>query len=258
MSINIPHAKREVFKQHIIRRCILRIDYSDLFDVSDFTKSLINVLTDKYPVRKREKEGLLLFPQDITENSEEKKEDNKFLVNSFIFSDKDGLNFIKINNHFISYEFNSYVNFDDALSVFNVVFNEFKKYFPRTIITRLGLRKINVYEQEEEKSLQSFREYFNPFYTSHLTDGLFDKDLIIDQHIMTSSDNNGLNINLKYATQPGILNDRKYRRFILDIDCFTGDVNEDNVNERLKVVNDRIFDIFSWSITDKLKEELRK
>lgn len=260
MTLRIPQAKHITFDKHTIKQCILRLDYSDLFDISEFAKKLIPLLTKKFPIRKLEKEAFMLFPQLFDKDKE--KDDivdkkNNTILDIYSFESSDGLNVIKISNKHISFELNNYKDFKDLLADFEMVFSEFNKHFPEIALTRLGLRKINIIGSEEENALETFKNYLNTFYTSHLTNGPFDSNLDTDRHIMSTSDVNDLNIILKYTTQSGYASNKKCRRFILDIDCFTMKADANNIISRLNEINQRIFDVYYWSISDNLRKELK-
>jgi len=234
----------------------LRLDFSDLFDISSYVKKLIPLLSNKYPIRNKEEE-ISVFFSDLINNKESKH--SPVPVDNYIFANIDTTNQIKINSRFISLIFTKYKDFEDMIADFNMVFDEFTKTYTNIAYTRLGLRKINILELEENKGvLQTFKDYFNDYLVHHLVSGPFDSTLSTDQHTMISQDSNNMNLILKHATQNGVRNDKSYRRFILDIDYYMKELTNKFIPEQLSILNQRIFDVFYWSISDKLKGDLRK
>ena len=75
---------------------------------------------------------------------------------------------------------------------------------------------------------------------------------------MVFNEPNNIECVLQYRTEKGFVEDKPQRRFILDLDCFSKDIESKKVLDTLKTLNKKIFDIYYWSITEKQKEILRK
>ncbi len=250
--LNIPKINRkevaENFHKHTIVKAILRLDFNDVFDAKQIASQTVSKLGKKYSISTEEKDVLLKASNFSLIPIKE--------ITSYILKDPLTDNSIKINSTSIILEYNKYTNFDEMLKTFDVIFKVYNEIFPNNALIRAGIRKINMYHKNENKSLQSFNKYFNKFLLSSLNKNIFDINLEQNINTFKTIDNN-LNIIVQYGSQKGIINNKNARRFILDFDCFvTSDIFSDNINNIFVTINNKIFDIYYWCIGDKLKKEL--
>jgi uncharacterized protein (TIGR04255 family) len=255
MALNIPESKREVFKSHTIVRCIVRLDFEDVFDVSDLAKSIIPEISNKYPQRRKENAiNLKILSKEQDSN---KDNDDVIKESVYVFFNEDN-NSIKLGNTFILIDCSNYINFDDLLEIFKTLLNKLTELYPDNKYRRLGLRKINAFfEKETENNLASFEDKLNEFYTDHLNKNVFDSALREDYHKISVPDLNDMEMLLQFRTDKGHKDNENNRRFILDIDFFTINIEEKDIEQKLKDLNSRLFDVYVWSIKDKLKNKLR-
>lgn len=255
--VSIPEAKREIFKTHTIKNCIVKLDFEDVFDIEDFAKEIISITSSEFPHRRKESQVTVGF--NVKANSEDiiqKAEDIKSVpVYTFFNENKDT---IKLCNEFFLIQYQNYQNFEKLFDVFSNIFKKFEEKFPNNKYKRLGLRKINMFFSEENDGLSTFEKSLNPFFVNHLKSGFLDKNLFEDYHKLAFNDSNNTECILQFRTEKGIIEDKLQRRFILDIDYFTKEINSENITENLKLLNDKIFNLFMFSITETQKELMRK
>ncbi|MFA5879015.1 MAG: TIGR04255 family protein [Candidatus Margulisiibacteriota bacterium] len=253
MTFNIPKVERtsiiNKFKRHLLDTVILRIDFADIFDAKELASKCVSVLAKEYPLREEENEELVRLAEFSIIPV-------KKMV-SYIIKNPDTNNYIKINPTCLVFEYKKYQGFENLISVFNKIFSLYNNFFPDNNILRLGLRKISFFDQEESSKLETFKNYFNDFLTANLSQNYFGVSLIQNMHnyVIKGSENDKYDISFKSGTLKLTKNEISTRRFVLDIDGFaTKDLEPNNLVERIIEINDKMFDIFYWSIGEKMKE----
>ena len=179
---------------------------------------------------------------------------------SYILKNNKNKNYIKINQNSILIECKTYENFNGLLQLFNEILSIYFSLYPNNNILRIGLRKINFYDKEEKDQLITFEEYFNDSLLPELNKKYLGTTLSQDIHsyIIKGENNEGFSINFRYGSSVFEEKEKKIRRFILDIDGYSfDDLSQKTLIEKFKKINDKIFDVFYFSIGDKIKGELK-
>lgn len=254
MTFNVPKVPRDKiakeFKKHILNKVLFRIDFEDIFDAKEFASHIVSKVGTEYPKRQQEEENLIKLAEGLTTPIKK--------VISFILFNKDNSNSIKVSSTFLVLEYNHYKCYEDLVETFKIIFSLYNKLFPNNKILRLGLRKINFFDKPEKDTLQTFEGYFNSFLTTQLDSKLFRSGLNEDMNSLVVDEGDFI-INYKYGTVKGKLDDNNARRFILDIDGFkVGEIAPGKLLNIANKINNKMFDIFYWSIGDKMKRELSK
>jgi uncharacterized protein (TIGR04255 family) len=248
MPFNVPHVDRKeiikTIKKHLLNTVILRMDFADIFDAKDLASKLVAQFAKDFPQRDEETEELL--GQTEFAIVPVKK------ITSYIMKNTSAQNYIKVNQNSILLEYKTYETFEKLMDVFNKVLAIYSTVYAENKILRVGLRKINFFDKEENNSMEKFAGYFNELLMPSMNNKCFDISLSQDMHGYIIKGENGekYNLNFKYGT----VKLEKIRRFILDIDGYSlKELTKENLVKRLEEINNKIFDIFYWSITERMK-----
>lgn len=147
-----------------------------------------------------------------------------------------------------------YVNFD----AFKSVLGSFSNFFSSVsikIVKRISLRKINMME-------------FNNIQDNKLgyTDVILNKALLINSDIVPSTNlQQGIQtlnyaigdwkLDFKYGIVSPTLPEKVKPKVVLDIDIANiGEINQENVESTLLKINQQVFNVFSWSLSDSFKK----
>jgi len=251
MPFNVPTVDRKEiikkFKKHILHTVILRMDFADIFDAKELASKMVAKFAKDFPQRDEETEQL--FEQTEFAIVPVNK------ITSYFLRNNDTHNYIKINKNSIALEYKTYETFEKLIGVLKDVLAIYSPIYAENRILRVGLRKINFFDKEEKANLEIFEGYFNKLLLPSMNNECFDTSLSQDMHsyLIKGEKEEKYSVNFKYGT----VKLEKIRRFILDIDGFSfKELNKDILIKRLEEINNKIFDIFYWSIDDKMKGEL--
>ena len=251
MSFNIPHSEREkvikTFKRHILDTVILRMDFADLFDAKELASKIVAKFATDFPQRSEQMEELL--GQTESAIVPVKK------ITSHLLSNVETRNHIKVSPNSISFEYKTYETFEGLIEAFKGVFTIYQSLYPGNQILRIGLRKINFYDKGEEASLEKFEGYLNDLLLPGMNNKYFDVNLSQELHIymIKGEKEEEPSINFKYGT----VKMEGKRRLVIDVDGYSSEgLTGETVIKRFKQINNKIFDIFFWSIGEKTKEYL--
>lgn len=155
-----------------------------------------------------------------------------------------------------------YKGFDSTLAMFMDAFTKANEIYKIPLITRIGLRKIGRHFEIGEsiaENLIEIKKLFHPSLTATITDKQIGTDIIESVHRTSFVATASKNINLQYGMQPVILeNGTKSTSFFLDFDCYyQGKVELSSVNQTLKDMNELLWELYNWSITDDMRSKLR-
>jgi uncharacterized protein (TIGR04255 family) len=243
---------RKQFKKHLLESVIVRLDFADILSAENLSSEIVSSIGCEFSERRVE-----------TGRNYKISDDGIFFdgeAKSWVLMDPKTKNYVKISNTFIVVEYKQYTSFEEFISIFEKVFSIYNSLFKDNELKRIGLRKVNGYIENESEKIISFEEYFNSFLVSHLTSEIFETpdDLEGDRHTL-STKNKDYKITLNYGTSRGLSQKENARKFFLDIDCFAKEnIKSKNLLEHLDKMNDCLFDVFYWSIKDKMIRKLSK
>lgn len=250
MSFNIPPVKnrakkRESFVNHILQTVLVKVEYDNVFSHKDLASRILPILSTLYPNRSQEFAKIIRLEKGVMSDLN---------VEHVVLTDNNG-NSVKIAPTFFAVEYNQYSNFDQLLSVLNHIVKAYSDLYKDNKITRIGVRKVNSYDMKELDKLADFSGFFNEYLIRHL-DSTVISDLAEDMHSLIVHEV-GHTICLRYGSVKGIMNELPARRFFLDIDCFTIEcASVGKIISKLKKMNDRVFDVFCWSIGETLVKDV--
>ena len=251
---------RSLFKRHILRMVLTRLDFDPLFSfdqlVGTYQKKFISLLPE---ASIEELPGYDIELTDIKSPKVSLRE----IVKTFCLANSSEKKKLKFSATSLILEHHKYSSFEEFSSDFKkpleFVFNQTDAatvFKPK----RLGLRKINPLILPEKTAIETFDGYFNKCLTEHLRIPFLSKTLKQDKHVISfdMDDSDKFSVNLQFSTEKGSQNKSEARRFFLDIDVYSTALTAD-ISECLKTfdkMNNLIFDLFLWSIGEKTKSYL--
>jgi uncharacterized protein (TIGR04255 family) len=249
------------FKRNFLKSVVFQVKYDKNNDLLQKKELLISILKDEFPNNKEIQQvgvGFTLKGDKTPIIHSEQRENNGFQFSS---KSNDKLLLIQTDSLTLTITGNVYQNF----SILEKEIEKINKIFEKCNINtfnRIAIRKSNFIEYTPQQtnnssvsSLDILPELLNhvlvansqecPAY-EHQKEGVSKMIFIKD----------GYTLNLQYGvirTMTPLVN-----ALFLDIDLFSTEKNveRDKLAEILGKVNDEIFNVFSWAITDKLENIL--
>jgi len=148
---------------------------------------------------------------------------------------------------FLSLETSQYRHFPDFEARLDRIHDAFQEFYPTDHFVRVGLRYINLFKEADFPG--GWGQRFNPRLLGVFLDEALGSDVSeMKQAFVLSSDN------WRIALRHGIEEDGGYR---LDIDHFIEEnVRAPEVLTKLREFNNRGYQVFRWSISDTMHEEM--
>lgn len=155
---------------------------------------------------------------------------------------------------------NGYKNFDDIYNFELLKIQEILLQNGIYQVERIAIRKVNIIGlvvNENTNLTQISKKLLNERIAYCLDS--FPMEEFINQNINNInyvSDKNGLNIKIGNTLQP---NNNKIGHVICDIDIYNTDINQvENLNKALGNLNEEMFNVFMWTLSDEAKNILTK
>ncbi len=147
----------------------------------------------------------------------------------------------------ISLETLQYTKFPDFAERFAVLHSALQHTHPVDHFTRVGLRYINVFESE--KFPGPWRPRFNERLIGPMADEIIGNSVLGGEHTFVLQEGDWA-ITVRHGSlDPSV--------YTLDFDhASTGPVEQTQVESMLRAFNQRIYQVFRWSITDSLYSEM--
>lgn len=163
------------------------------------------------------------------------------------FRTEDGAWVAGLASNFLSLETRDYRHFPDFAQRFAVVLSALTDVYGIRSFGRVGLRYVNLFKGEQFPGPWAGR--INPSLLGPLADAQISSDVTGAQQLFALA-----NDDWTIAVRHGLDDSGNY---LLDFDHATeSKVHVDSVAPRLVEFNKRIFQVFRWSITDQMHEEM--
>jgi uncharacterized protein (TIGR04255 family) len=256
--INIPKGQRskikDEFKTHLIVGTLARLRCEPLFAHTQIAAKLRKDLQSKYP-KALETPGLV-YQIEFAENILKNEKDSRSLA----LADSSKKKTVVVGSEGFLLECYDYENFDVFKADFSEVLDGIWNHELATVQpTEISLRKINNFPLEESGTkIAEFGDYFNDTLSVYFSSGNFDSQLFEDRHRLAIKENQ-FEVILNYGSQKGKLGETDARRFFVDIEVKTSDIEPTikSVMSLIEQANELIFDVFVWSLKDKMIQFLK-
>lgn len=238
------------YAKNYITQVIFRVDYSTILKINEGLVSDFQALLSE--------EHLFLKPRKVmaykTTISPKGRTDEERAMTLWDFADKEGTKKLSICSDFFVIEIQKYDTFENLRALIEKTFPAFLKAYSPVNCTRMGLRFINEIKMDEGNPLEWEELVYVPL--GHLKEDFFkDKSeisRIMGQTILTKEDH-------KLTFNYGIFNSEfpakiSRKEFILDFDCYTEIVSENEVVNYVGKFHREIQELFEMSIKDRLRE----
>lgn len=248
----------EQFKKHLLIAVLSRVDFQTLFSFDSLVGEFQKEFSGDFPVSRIGND--LGYDIDISEKRDPKISFND-VAKMYELINNEERKQTKFGNNCLILEYYKYVGFDSFKKTFSKLLDFICTREKKVIKpTRLGLRKVNEFILEENGGLADFNGYFNKFLIEHLRIPFVDQSLSKDRHFVGMQADNELYVNFQYGTDSGNVENKKARRFILDVDVYTSKVpsNHNDIIAKMEKMNTLLFDIFLWSIEDGMIKYLKE
>ncbi len=256
--MNKMNLDRITYETNFLENVIFRIDYSPILRMIKETPADFQTkIKGKFP-RLRE-ETIIELSRGITKKSdtESQSHEEKQIRPVWKFFSKDQTQMVELTYNTLAVEFSKYSNFEEFRDSVEHAFHSFSEIYQSIDLKRLGLRYINHIVLEKGNPFD-WKNLVNPSLT-HFVDNFFDdkKDLAKAlSRITTNKEDFEMNFlwgwhNTEFPSKIA------RRQFILDYDCYTHDVEEQNVVNLIEKFHDQIHSYFEKSIGDDLRKIMK-
>lgn len=255
--------KRNEVSGNILKRVVTRVDFQDLFELPKDILREISQIASKH--------GIELNTPKFLEMSDFQFNDNNISImypyeyirdlNSTLIYNKEKTFIIEVNQLFlkITQVVNSeYKRYGQTLEILSEIFNVLKD--PEKVgvkIRRISIKKAN---QVFFNSINKFEEFFKKeiliFNQFENIDWSKDKSqsMMVQNFLYKDS-----KVNFTKVYDNGLIKKNKYYRLYFDIEAY---LNEDDdlqvdIKQTLENLNEKIFELFEWTLTDKGIQSLK-
>lgn len=245
------------YKNNFLKQVIFRIDFTDIIEEIEENGTLNNELesfiTKFLPFEDR-KEGLKGGVKiDATTLKPEIQKTHK--IYSFQFYNQEQNFFIIIDAISITIICKKYISFEDfkekIIKTIKCLFNRYSNLK----ISRIGLRYINEFSFKKNKKF-TWLKYFDKKLTTFLKVYQNSDNIIKAINRLEIKDDTyilALQYGLNNPDYPAI---SKQNLFIVDIDAFCGNIEQDDIDYNIDNLHNSIQDLFENLITNKLRNML--
>lgn len=251
--------KRTDLKYNFLKNIIVRIDFQGVFEpemekLLPLIKPYLKSKNFSRYERKKNNQIEINVPNIDSQQPSFGKVQSQD-VHSFINEDKGYV--LDVSNSFVCLNISStgYSPFEDYSVLVSEIAEIYKHNIDFFTVTRVGVRKINVCMIENKKRI---RELFSQDYFGYFTaiDG-------VNTHLSNRRDTFSINEykgNLSCNIEQGSSGDRVLYKLDLDIDIYVDDIDvisKTTFNtDKLKEMNDVLFDIYVKALTEEFKNAL--
>ncbi len=255
---DFPHIEHQSYTRNFLKTIIFQISYDEKANLFDKKSEIINIFKEILPrFDDKVTNGIhISFSSDKTPILHN-IEDSKTGI-ALEFKSLDGQRILTINKSSLSYTIGgkAYTNFENLKKELCLL-DRFYKLCEIDTIHRVAIRKINIFE---------FKVSVNPsdilahLISSDLLSNLnyFPKSSFIKQNIHTISYlDGGYRLNIKYGLNVPPPPNTEIGQVIVDIDLFSTETIDTRFTLiKADEINNEIFDIFNWAISDNTKKIL--
>lgn len=256
---NIPKVDYKPFKRHFIRTGIVEIRFEPIsFDwesnLDDFKNDMASL---GYPTVKKLIRSEFLFNQ----NSDGKTDPTLKIATAqlgYQATTENGDLTVELKNDRIVFICQAYSRFSELWKSISTINESFSKRFNVTLFDWIGIRKINEIAVVNESGEYN-GEGLNPMFFAPINKGALQADAVVrgvnqyvvSQNEMTSSIRTSVNSQPKVGQYTVTID--------LDINSkFENSVNFADIEVKSKSMNEMIYNIYCWVISDELLDELNK
>jgi uncharacterized protein (TIGR04255 family) len=255
---NFPHTDHRKYKKNFLKTVIFQIAFEESTMLVDKKAKIVEIFNKVFPrVNDKVTKGIQIsFKNDQTPILQQ-IENNKTGV-SIEMRSNDGQRVLSIDNTSLSYTIGgkSYTSFDD-LKMDLVLLNSFFGLSEIKKVKRIAIRKINIIDFVVNTNASDFLAHL---VSSELLSNLnyFPDTQFIRQNIQSISyQKDDFTLNIKYGLNIPKTIDKEIGQIILDIDLFnTSQIDSNNTIRVAEEINNEIFNIFNWAISDNTKNLL--
>lgn len=255
---NFPHIDHRKYSKNFLKTVIFQIAYEENIRLIDKKQEIVKIFNKVFPrVNDKITKGIQIsFKNDQTPILKHIEDEKAGL--SIEMRSNDGQSILSLDNTSLSYTIGgkSYTSFDDLKNELDLI-NVFFKLAEIKKVKRVAIRKINIIEFEVNNNASDLLALLiSPELLSNLN--YFPDNQFIIQNIQTINyQKEGFKLNIKYGLNIPPIPNQEIGQIILDIDLFS--INQIESKETIRIaedINNEIFNVFNWAISDKTKEIL--
>lgn len=255
---NFPHIDHRKYRKNFLKTVIFQIAFEENITLIDKKPEIVEIFNKVFPrVNDKVTKGIQIsFKNDqtpILQHIENEKTGISIEMRS-----NDGQRILSIDNSSLSYTIGgkSYTSFDDLKSDLELL-NSFFELTKINKVKRVAIRKINIIEFVVNNNASDFLAHLiSPELLSNLN--YFPNTQFISQNIQTIYyQKDDFKLNIKYGLNIPPITNKEIGQIILDIDLFnTSQIDSYNTIRVAEEINNEIFNIFNWAISDNTKNLL--
>ncbi len=242
-------------KKNFLKSVIVQINFDKIQNYINFKDKVIAQFKDNFPriSESNQDEYRIEFKPNHTPILSEKKG----ATESFEMKSSSGQEILKISNNSVAYVTSGqrYQSFEKILAISQEL-SEIILFFGVRLVNRLSIRKLNIIEFNEVSNPTEILNFIlNPELLSNLN--YFPNNKFIRQNIHSVNYvNNSYYLNIRYGLNQ-LPPTYELGQIILDIDLFnTNSISISDIGNELKKINQEIFNVFIWAISENTKQIL--
>jgi uncharacterized protein (TIGR04255 family) len=251
--------KPEDLKSNILDMVVTRIDYQDLFLLSDKSKKQISALCKKRLLT--EQLHRTLGPKDFATNDPvsitQLPEDYLSNVQSYVFFNKSKTYFVEINQLFVRITQSVVKGKYEPHSLTRKLLSSILD--PLIKNDNINIRRISIKKSNEVffKEIEDVKVYFKPeiVWFNQFSDSVDWKKPNTKSHLVQNFETNNCNVNLVRIYDNGEIDELTLNRLYLEFETYSFQVDK-NVFDKMKLMNDVNFELFINSLTDEAISKL--
>jgi len=250
---------RENFRSSLLKKIIIRFDFTSVTDIASTVKFLLPNLAEYFFTKNElitNNYNLTLTPSDIKAGSIPINVSEPVKIFRFTESKIKPIQeaTLDISSAFICLDMNcddNYDSIDSYLKMISVIVGGILNSDSFTTLTRIGLRKIDGHDfdniSEAKQVFENVKDFTNPI------EGI--RPLQNNSTMVLVDTNKRVQINYTRSTH---LLDKDRIRAVVDIDAYIENENlkgyeradEETIKQLLSTTNDLLFDLFKYSVTE--------
>ncbi len=240
------------YKNNYLTNVVCRLDFPSILEISTHVPDkLQNEIKEIFPYFEHK-----LIVKYSTIFDKDEKIDRRQEMPSYQFLNNERDKSVNLTQDYLTVEFFKYNNFKEFKNVVNKIISSFTIIYMPTNFKRLGLRYVNQIILEKGNPL-IWKDYINNSLI-HVIDNFLNRDNHISrsmsQIILTYDD---YKINFSYGIFNSEFPSRVSRKeFILDFDCYTDFVDDENILGQIDLFNMEIKELFEKSIKNGLRNKM--
>ena len=251
------HIQRDTsFKKNFLKTVVFQINFQEVSEFMDMRKDIISYFEKDFPRINDnfQNEIKIEFKPNQTPILDHVNGTKK----GFEMKTTDGQEVLKFNNTSMSYVVSGqvYKNFESVSVVINS-FTRLLKNMKVSFINRIAIRKLNIIEFKDVDNPSEILQYLiNPELLSNLN--YFPNQRFIKQNMHSINYiNSSSYLNIRYGLNL-IPPNFEIGQTIIDIDLFiTSNIEVKDIESKAEKINQEIYNVFSWAISENTKNLLQ-